>query len=238
MFKAEMVRAILAGRKTQTRRLVKLPHMNPLGVWEASTVGGPGSYLDKAHTIPAPEMPCVWHTRTGDCIGCAYHVGDRLWVRETATAIELSDGRDGVRYTADQAFRPIENTQEAAMLWLTMHNYRGTHAANVPPIHMPRWASRITLEITDVRPQRLHDITEGDISAEGVQLPVDEITGNVLLDLSRGGPCAYLQKGEHFDTLKLYRAHFAALWDSINSKRAPWADNPWVWAISFKVVTP
>ena len=80
------------------------------------------------------------------------------------------------------------------------------------PIQMPRWASRITLEITEVRVQRLQEISEEDARAEGIRSAANGAT--VLLGST---PIEA----------------FAALWDSVNAKRAPWASNPWAWAISF-----
>jgi hypothetical protein len=160
LFSAPMVRAILDGRKTQTRRLAKLPHMNPLGVWEASTVGGVGSYLDKAHTIPAPEMPCIWHTRTGDCIGCKYHVGDRLYVREA-----FSGPHEWA--TIPPAGWGWDNSAVPIWYWADGNPPSGDWTKPKPGIHLPRRYSRITLEITDVRVQRLQDISEDDALAEG-----------------------------------------------------------------------
>jgi hypothetical protein len=88
-----MVRAILAGQKTQARRAVELPHNNPLGQWEASTSGGHGARDQKGSLVP--EHICIWHTRTGDTLSCQLgQPGDRLWVRETFSPIySTTDGR-------------------------------------------------------------------------------------------------------------------------------------------------
>lgn len=198
LFSGAMVRAILDGRKTQTRRVVKLPHNNPLGAWEPTTIGGKGLYRDKACTIPAnePERAAIWHTRTGDCVVALYgQPGDRLWVRETWREDSPDDA-------------------EAAI-------YRADGRTDLPPefkwkpsIFMPRWASRITLEITGVRVERLQDIGWRDCAAEGT--PNDP---------------------EHGIGYPTWQDAYAALWDSINAKRAPWASNPWVWVVEFKRVT-
>ena len=80
LFSAPMVRAILAGKKTQTRRVVKLPPDR--GTWEPDTIGGPGVTL--ADGSPVSERTCIWNTTTGRVLGCPYgKAGDRLWVRET-----------------------------------------------------------------------------------------------------------------------------------------------------------
>lgn len=120
------------------------------------------------------------------------------------------------------------------------HHYDGWR----PSIHMPRWASRLTLEITAVRVERLQDISEADAVAEGVQLPTDE-RGRPLLRISgKFPPCAYAERrrqGKSFDDAILrhwtHRTHYASLWDSINFKRVPWASNPWVWVIEFRRIT-
>jgi hypothetical protein len=89
---------------------------------------------------------------------------------------------------------------------------------------MPRWASRITLEVTEVRVQRLQEISEKDAKAEGVPRdtePCDHIR-HACADIGCMGPT--------------YRSSFCELWGQINGERAPWASNPWVWAITFKVI--
>ena len=108
-----------------------------------------------------------------------------------------------------------------------------------PSIHMPRWASRITLEITDVRVHRLQDTTTDDIVAEGVRIPVCQDSGNPLIDISTpNGPGAFLPAHELFlDPDALLRAHWAALWCAING-RASWDGNPWIWALTFRRVIP
>lgn len=198
LFSAPMVRAILECRKTQTRRVIKPVQPRDDGMWPAGR-------------DPVPD--------------CLYgHPGDRLWVREACRAEELTaeaaiidefvncddepiEGLDGVRYLADNHFEPIENTSEAADAWGELNAYRGKRGATVPPIHMPRWASRITLEITDVRVQRVQDISEADALAEGCRSAIK------------------------------HSAAFADIWDSINAKRGfGWNANPWVWALTFKRV--
>ncbi len=125
IFSAEMVRALLEGRKTQTRRLATSP-------------------LRKCEP------------------------GDLLYVRETCSAVETHDGFDSVRYEADQVWRVINDTPEAADRWVQLHHYGNRRGANVPSIHMPRWASRLTLRVTDVRFQRVTEIDGIDALAEGI----------------------------------------------------------------------
>ena len=186
LFSSPMVHAILAGNKTQTRRVVKLPHNTPLGRWEPTTVGGPnGGKTHKGETVL--ECAAIWHTRTGDCVCARYEVGDRLWVRETFRYIGGSDAA----YAADG----------------DRDDWKWT-----PSIFMPRWASRITLEVTGVRVERLQSISEADAIAEGIERPNNPVW------------CA-VDEYQH-------------LWDQINAKRAPWASNPWVWVIEFKRVAP
>ncbi|SSW67224.1 hypothetical protein AVE30378_02512 [Achromobacter veterisilvae] len=220
LFNAAMVRAVLAGDKTQTRRAVKLPHHNPLGQWEPTTVGGPGVRFSDG--TPAPSQAAIWHTRTGDAILCPYgQPGDRLWIRETVRAEEQPGGLDGVRYLADNAFLPIENASAAADAWLDLHRYRGKRGATAPPIHMPRWACRLMLEVTRVRVERLQAINHMDALAEGVGLNPS------AADLAMTTPA-----GE-----SMPRAMFRALWEQINGAGA-WDTNPWVWVVEFRVQAP
>lgn len=173
LFSGPMVRALLAGTKTQTRRVMKV--QPPADGYELATcISTTGDRRDEGRQH--------WLKRDGYRVldgsqpyfSCPYgQPGDRLWVRETCRADELPDGLDGVRYLADDHFEPIKNTEGAADQWVSMHHYRGGNGGGligptVPPIHMPRWASRITLDITAVRVERLQDISEADAVAEGI----------------------------------------------------------------------
>lgn len=188
IFSGPMVNALLAGRKTQTRRLASSP-------------------LAKA--IP----------------------GDKLWVRESCQAEELTDGaRAGVAYIADEAWRPIGATPEAAEAWGVLALYRGRGTGNcgnvVPSIHMPRWASRLTLAVAEVRRQPLHAITDDDAEAEGMARHADG-----------GWWCPGVQHPNR-DFPHLSRATpremFAALWDVLHGA-GEWLRNPEVVALTFKV---
>jgi hypothetical protein len=162
-------------------------------------------------------------------IACPYgEPGDRLWVRETWRCFERpSDGVDGVLFRADDAFQEIENTRAAADAWVQANDKTGKWR---PSIFMPRWASRIDLEVTEVRVQRLDEISEEDARAEGVVLPsFDE-------QVARGDAIDGLRPVIRKATT---RGEFSRLWDSINAERGyGWAANPWVWAITFRRVRP
>ena len=216
LFSAPMVRALLAGNKTQTRRVVK--PQPPLAARDAGCITsstdpshvGAWWWLDSLDLLEAGVV--------GEEFRCPHgQPGDRLWVRET-----FATCGSRVRYRADQA---------------DPNDYPGVNFQPWrPSIHMPRSASRITLEITDVRVQRLHDITCEDILAEGVRVPACEQTGNALIDISTpDGPGAFLTREQFKNPDALLRAHWAALWCAING-RASWDANPWVWAITFQRV--
>ncbi|KVG03163.1 hypothetical protein WJ21_04555 [Burkholderia vietnamiensis] len=209
LFSGPMVRAILEGRKTQTRRVVKLPHNNQLGAWEPTTAGG-GS-VKYAGGTPAPELAAIWHTRTGDCYVCPHgDVGDRLWVRETHLAWWKLDEANpaGPRVFSHVAAYAADGYElEPGEKW-------------IPSIHMLRAASRITLEITDVRAERLQSISESDARAEGVTIEEHHMRGYCA------GACRPPS----------IRA-FHDLWDGLNASRGHgWEANPWVWAVEFRKV--
>ncbi|MBD0758910.1 morphogenetic protein [Klebsiella variicola] len=175
IFNGEMVRAILDGRKTQTRRPVKFPvHDKNLGCELAGNeLAGElsaGSYLNSAFGKP----------------------GDRIWVRET-----------WARYNIDQNSHDIAFRATTPADWPEEGRWR-------PSIHMPRWASRILLEITDVRVERLKSISDGDAIREGCST-ADMKSGDCVADV------------------------FARLWASIYGDES-WNSNPWVWVIEFKRV--
>lgn len=193
LFSGSMVEAILDGRKTQTRRVI---HPQPDEcIWFDVQ---PTPYR---HVIN-PQQPNVVHK---NIIKCPYgKVGDSLWVRETWTI--NSNVRDGDS---------------------TAYYYRASCGRNNikwrPSIFMPREASRITLEITDVRVERLQDISEKDALAEGV-LDYEVKPQTVRLP-------------EH-KAWRLPQVEFQKLWDSINKKRDyGWNSNPWVWVIEFRQVS-
>lgn len=197
LFSSEMVRAILAGKKTQTRRLVK--PQPPRGT--VLTMNGAGDRaLCFAEPGIGPHLVCVPPTpRSRDHrLPCPYGVpGDRLWVRETFCL-------------RDPEYHPERGYWYAASD--DVDNPKWTS-----PLFMPRNASRITLEIDGVRVQRLQDISEADAQAEGCR-GVHGATGQAI----PGPPLSA-------------REDFERLWDRLNAERAPWRENPWVWAITFRV---
>ena|SRR3990167_3894037 len=194
IFSADMVNAILAGNKTQTRRVVK-PQRHPYG------------------EMLTPDEVAAEFIGNTCAIRCKYgKIGDKLWVRENCRAIELESGEDVVQYMSDMAIRSIEHTQDAADKWIDLHNYANDYGRIAPSIHMPRWASRILIEITDIRVERLKDISEVEAKAEGTAWEA----------------CGSSQEGNH-------KAGFASLWESINGAGS-WNINPFVWVISFKRV--
>lgn len=218
LFNAEMVRAILDERKTQTRRKMKVqPYPDAM-----VTVQHYNQTVIDCHgdMHPGPEIfGARWDDWNG--IRCPYGPpGDLLWVRETCWAESVDQGGDGVRYAADDAWRIIENTQEASEAWCKLVQYGGDYGhenesnigRRVPSIHMPRWASRLTLRITDVRVERLQYISEDDARAEGARHEAG-LTGGQA------------------------REAFSLLWKHINGPGA-WDANPWVWVVAFESVQP
>jgi len=199
LFSGPMVRAILEGRKTQTRRVVK--SKGPLNEFDMAVLREDG----KAEFFHAPQsIFCI--------IKCPHPVGRRLWVRETWTQDErggqLDNGQPMVYYRADM---PDNDVWEG--YWK-------------PSIFMPRWACRLKLEVTDVRVERLQEISDKDAMAEGIQQnPVQEGT---WIDYPEGSSAA---------GWKDPRRSFESLWRSINGPDS-WQANPWVWVYTFKEVAP
>lgn len=244
LFRAPMVRALLAGTKTQTRRIVK-PQPAPYESWDWSWP------VRRKGVTPGTRICWRDDQRVTLYPYCPYGVpGDRLWVQETCRAHELTDkeaesdtfgiierkgleyplyGLDGVIYKADGVFREIECTREAADLWMDLNAYRGKRGATVPPIHMPRWASRITLEITDVRVERLQDISEADAIAEGIDPPRCPHCGYTWGDCRQHMDHRLCVGREPESAVAAYRA----LWGQINGPDS-WASNPWVWVVCFR----
>ncbi|TPK14123.1 hypothetical protein [Mesorhizobium sp. B2-5-11] len=197
LFSAPMVRALLAGTKTQTRRVATettLPHLRRVGDFHLSTGAG---LLTMNHYFRIP-----------------YAVGDRLYVREAwkthAAYDDISPaamgGDEAILYVADGAHQTWGYPAIAKL-----GRFR-------QGMHMPRWASRLTLMVTDVRVQRLQDISEADAVAEGVQ----SVDGLFHID------------HDHHAASPI--TSYCGLWDSLNHDRGlGWDTNPWVVAVSFSV---
>lgn len=182
LFSAPMVTALLAGRKTQTRRLAK-------------------AAVDRN-------------------FGCPYGApGDLLWVRETFSGPHCMEASEGC------AAAPPSKWGRSSRIWYWADGnpQDGDWTRPRPAIHMPRWASRLTLRITDVRVQRLQDISEWDAIAEGIECV---------------GGRASIAPWADYCGLSRFSApsrSFQSLWESIHGPES-WDANPWVWALSFDVL--
>lgn len=205
IFNAEMVRALLDGRKTQTRRIIKDCTVGRDPISKFIKIGKKfiGCYPEDV-----PEL-------IREC--CPYGVpGDRIWVRET-----------WARYNIDQNTHDIAYRATTPADWPEEGRWR-------PSIHMPRWASRIVLEITDVRVERLNAISPEDAESEGL-----ERTNFTGFGDEPGLP-SYPEPDVYFDPLKKQWKEyppeaFAGLWKSIYGEES-WKANSWVWVIEFKRV--
>ncbi|HEY9749835.1 MAG TPA: hypothetical protein V6C63_14215 [Allocoleopsis sp.] len=206
LFSGPMIRAILEGRKTQTRRIIKLPSWST-NDWSDFETDGKEAEIICANTGCLASIPCPYG-----------QVGDRLYCRETwSKSLPEWQIEAPYIYRADH-LDPKGDAQP--IKWK-------------PAIHMPKEASRITLEITDVRVQRLQEISEEDAIAEGIRLIGDTFP--------HGGD--FWKKGPNFYTIEYpgwsfnaptAKECFAHLWDSINGKTYPWGSNLFVRAVSFK----
>jgi len=227
IFNAEMVRAVMEGRKVQTRRIMKVqPESNQYGLLRI-TDSTKRADIGKYHW--AESNATGTHTRSA-LFSCPFGaVGDRLWVRETWSDVNF-EGVPAVAYRADGGVRPVaeddgdESDPKLEKYWFA--NWYSDLIGGVegnwrPSIHMPRWASRITLEITGIRVERLKFISDKDAQAEGVQQ-------------LRGGFWRHYNPGWTQHQLSA-RGSFLTLWESIYGEES-WQVNPWVWVIEFRRV--
>lgn len=214
LFTGESVRGVMRedDPKTQTRRLADFGDSKPWGA-DAEV---------KEHSA----QPGTWIAYTPDGrqynahVKCRYPVGSHPWVKETWRK-DVSHDPDDTRYRADiptDLPDDLRRDIDGAYPWR-------------PSIFMPRQRSRITLEVLSVRVERLQDISEADARAEGIRSAEDyvlqSIGASVVMDL-------------HVPRVRLRsrRDLYAVAWDTINTKRAPWASNPWIWRIEFRRMAP
>ncbi|MBD3261036.1 MAG: hypothetical protein GF334_05040 [Candidatus Altiarchaeales archaeon] len=217
LFSGEMVRAILDGRKTQTRRVVK-PQAEK---YTGDILGQPVIYPWRNGGYDAKPIKCPYGKP-----------GEELWVRETFTyGYDLNDAHPECAVfdfgDPDMIFAPGENKE-------TRH-YARAWSQRKPGIYMPRWASRIQLQVKDIKVKRVQDITESDAIAEGLTyLPNAKRWG--VWDQTNCTIDGRARMTEHFESPV---DAFAHLWDSINRKRGyGWDKNPWVWVVTFERIRP
>lgn len=195
-FSAADVRACLNGTKTQTRRTIKEARDIGARCTDEVRPFGDGSYYICAHdgTHMIGEFRCPYG-----------QPGDLLYVREAFAKLD-----------------PIYPGHEPTIIpRATWNNGPGETYIDrwTPSIHMPRWASRLTLRVTDVRVERLQEISEADAEAEGA--------ARLVMD----------DEGRFFERDDgTYRMGFCGVWEHLNAKRAPWDSNPWVFAVSFETI--
>ncbi|SUB07778.1 hypothetical protein [Pantoea agglomerans] len=214
LFNADMVRAVLDGRKMQTRRVMKVqPHA---GVRNSPFVK---SGIEDGH---GKELVCPFG-----------EVGDRLWVRET---FRVHSRATDVATLVYKASEQQSWTQQTHRVPIEKCNKPAVVDKWTPSIHMPRWASRITLEITGVRVERLNSISEADAKAEGLA----EITKDGSLFKfgipDRDGYPGTDDKGWPWTEWERNPVDaYCKLWQSLYGEES-WQANPWVWVVEFKRV--
>ena len=214
IYSAPMVRALQAGIKTQTRRIItpgnslfnggkwSALHKRQEWDWKGAWVDGGPSPMGN----PGPYLKLPWKAGDDEFAGSVHriypviHPGDRIWVKEAVVWVS----RCGWRYRADNDDLSEQREQGEVGRWRS-------------PIHMPRWASRITLTVTDVRPQRVSEISLGDCYAEGCTVGKSEADAGAL-------PVGWTGPWDEY----------RALWNSIHGPDA-WARNDWVWVRTFTV---
>ena len=202
LFSGEMVMAILEGRKTQTRRVIKPQPADDLK-WMGWVTGTTGKDNKLGAACWLDEFPC---STKEHYVKCPYgRPGDRLWVKETwmpgfdGNVIYAANYVDPSNHGGTTVLMGVDGKRQLPLIWK-------------PSIFMPRWASRITLEIVRVGVERVQDISEEDAKAEGFSTPIT-------------------LKTNHYPVVD-----FRLYWEIINGKKCSWESNLWVWAIEFKKV--
>lgn len=239
LFSGPMVRAILDGRKTQTRRVMNpqpeaTDHLAngfagvPCWRWIAGSRRDPAEYYWRASETPPPLSHCPYG-----------EPGDRLWVRESWAAANIATDVVEVRYQAHENASYSEMAEQvpvariAKMPRITWPKWR-------PSIHMPRWACRLVLEVVSVRIERLNHCSEPDAKAEGLYAwEYQDCDGDPRLDgrLYAASAFHWREPVDEHDGFGSPINAYRDLWDRINGAGA-WDKNPWVWVVEFKRVTP
>lgn len=213
LFNGEMVRALLDGSKTMTRRVIKNPDY-------FGCLTGDCPHMDQKLCDEAMAKESPYGQK-----------GDQLWVRETF-AIECNADLQDVYTEPDNPLGPVRNVADGFAECFECPRYKASEPDTIlgdeedgmkwkPSIHMPRWASRIQLEITDIRVERVQKISEYDAMQEGC------------------GIFSWEHKITNKDTQtkEPNKRKFIKLWNSINEKRGySWKSNPWVWVVEFKSI--
>lgn len=212
LMNAPMVRAILDGSKTQTRRVLRLRPPDDcalleVGPFHPQVVDRHGDFQPGAERFGVFTVNGEW-----SFVSPHGQPGDQIWVRETFQKF-TDDG--AILFRADP---------ESAELMQELKRDQCLEAVWKPSIFMPRWASRITLEITGVRVERLQDISEADAIAEGI-----ENVGGLWKN--------YLPGNGWTSKLAIAENSYRSLWDAINGPES-WAANHWVWVVEFNRVKP
>jgi hypothetical protein len=218
IFTGESVRAILAGEKTVTRRIIKgAPEKAGHAIATRGYVEGNGGRPPRVLFFRDSTV----HSPPAGMTGCRHVVGQRIWVREGYAFMPECDPRTGERNEfARRVVRPDGCERFVAYRatapefeWCDGDGFAIEGSGWRSPLMMPEWASRISLEVVDVRAERLHAIDDADAMREGVRT-LDGVLGATTP-----------------------RERFACHWDAINSGRAAWASNPWVLRVEFKVAS-
>jgi hypothetical protein len=241
-----MVLALLAGTKTQTRRLAKFEAREPGYNLGFSGIEAGHYFTGKPSSgwvLRSRGAGCCWNDRTQPLRSPYGKPGDRLWVRETWgyrgtswSSMARATHDITIAYAADQAQRVFARAAQdysgipkaRCLPKLKGHDTRGVEhyekcltaywRAWRPSIFMRRWMSRLTLDVTGIRVERLQDISEADALAEGIT----RVRGDLF------GVDGVIPFEHHYP-----QDAYAALWESINGKGS-WAANPWVWVVNFR----
>lgn len=240
LFSGEMVKAILEGRKTMTRRIIKVqPPKDGADYQVCRILAGDRRNVGKYRWV---NKNCLAAHINTPYFSLPWENGDRLWVKETFSVDEIITGSNSnetfssgcIEYKYGRAKYFNFSTNPSEPEEIPFDDYRREKLIAMydsqigdwrPSIFMPRWASRITLEVTDIRVERLQDITEGDVEKEGINQHPYEYADST-----------YYDERPEIAGLEANISAFAGLWDSINGKNPDkrWNANPWVWVIEFR----